>query len=425
MPHIHAPLSTNGFHGTIGAARTLRAGDGRRARGTSSGGERVTHPGGRDDRRHLLTVVHSAERTGPPVFALRFLRWLREARPDWTLSTLSLGGGTELLDDFAALGPTLVASPAASGRGGRARRVASSLTNARTRAQLQRHGRIDVAHVHCVGSMRALDVMSPATPVLCHVHELSVGLELHLGPRAAARLGSARRYVAVADCVREQFLERADVPAGLVERQWGFVDPADLPAPPPRTELGLAEDAVVVLSSGVRHWRKAPELFVRIARAAVAARPDLPWQFVWVGGADVGGLQALVRTAGLDDVVRFVDHRPDSLRWVAAADVFLLPAREDAFPLVCVEAAALGRPVVTYDNGGAGELVANGDCGLVVPFADLDRMVDGLANLADRPDERRRLGANGREFVARELTIATAGPALLASLEAVLADGRR
>ena len=380
---------------------------------------------GRRRRRQpqLLTVVHSAERSGPPIFALRFLRWLREERPDWTLSTLSLGGGTDLLDDFAELGPTHVAAPSRSARGSAARRAAGTFLDTRTRLRLSRNGPIDVAHVHCVGSMRAVDVLPRSTPVLCHVHELSVGLDLHLGPRAAVHLPTARRYVAVADGVRDEFLRRFPVPPVLVDRQWGFVDPDELPPPAEREELGVAPGAFLVVSSGVRHWRKAPELFVRAARAAVQARPDVEWQFVWIGGSDVGGLEELVADSGLDGVVRFLGHRTDSLRWVAAADAFLLPAREDAFPLVCVEAAALGRPIVTFDNGGAAELVELAGCGRVAPFPDVGALAAALAELADRAEERLAMGQRGREFARTHLTIATAGPALLASIEATAQVG--
>lgn len=364
---------------------------------------------------HLLTVVHSAELTGPPLFALRFLRWLREQRPEWTLSTLSLGGGTELLEAFGELGPTLVGAPV-DPSGSWRRTVRATAANARVRRQVRGLGTIDLAHVHCAGSMRAVDVL-PSVPVLSHIHELSVGLDLHLGPRAEANIAGAARYVAVADSVRREFLERFPVDPELVERQWGFVDVSDLPEPAGRDEIGVPAGSTLVVSSGVRHWRKAPELFVRVAQRLVVTRPDVDWRFVWVGGSDVGGLEALVERAGLASVVQFLGHRPDALRWVAAADVFLLPAREDAFPLVCVEAAALGRPIVAFESGGTPELIEMARCGAVLPFPDVAALAAAIADLRDRPDERERLGRSGAQFVHRELTVEQAGPKLLTTIE--------
>lgn len=371
-------------------------------------------------RPHLLTVLHSAERTGPPLFALQFLRWLRATDPSWQMTALFLDQGGPLEPDFAELGDVVLADgrvPFSAGRR-RIRQALVRLDHRRLRRQLEQLGPVSVAHVHCAGSLRVLPAL-PAAPVLGHLHELSVGLDLHLGPLARRQITKADRYVAVSDGVRAEFLDRFPVEPGLVERQWGFVDEARLPAADGRVRLGLAPDEQVVVCSGVRHWRKAPELFVRTARAAIEAAPDVAWRFIWVGGADAGGLEDLVAAAGLAEQVAFLPHQDDPLAWIEAADVFLLPAREDAFPLVCVEAAAIGRPIVTFDNGGAAELAAAAGAGVVVPFPDTGALAAALVELARAPDRRTALGEAARAFARTELLLTTAGPRLLRTLEAV------
>jgi glycosyltransferase involved in cell wall biosynthesis len=368
--------------------------------------------------RRLLTVLHAAERSGPPLFALQFLRWLREADPTWQFSTLFLDADGPLHEDFAELGPVTLADGRAPYREGRTmlRRMRTWQAGRDLRRELVSHGPIDVAHVHCIGSLKVLPVLPPI-PVLAHLHELSVGQDLHLGPRARSHVGEAHRYVAVSDGVRAEFLARFPVHPDLVSRQWGFVDPARLDVPAGRAGLGLPEDAFVVASSGVRHWRKAPEVFVRLAQHARRLAPQVPWHFVWIGGQDNGGLEALVRASDVADIVHFLPHQPDPIRLIAASDVFVLTAREDAFPLVCVEAAAAGRPLVTFANGGAAELVEAARCGAVSPYLDAADMAAKLVDLAMRPDRRTELGANGRDFAAANLLIEHAGPRLVEALE--------
>jgi glycosyltransferase involved in cell wall biosynthesis len=365
--------------------------------------------------RHLLTVVHSLERTGPPLLALSFLRWLRRTRPDWRLTTWSLGGSEELRRDFEALGPVVVAAtadPTAPGlRGARARAI-----NRRTSQRLAAAGPVDVAHVHCAGSMRALDVLRPPL-VVCHLHELGIGLDRDVRTRAAAHLGTADRYVAVSDAVVAAFTDRHPRCRDRVVRRWGFVEVAPPPAPTPPADLDLAGDGPLVVGAGVRHWRKAPELFVRVAARLLAADPGTGWRFAWVGGEDRGDLARLVDEAGLGDAVRLLDHRADADRWIAAADVVLHTAREDAFPLVCVEAVAAGRPLVAFDDGGAAELVRAVGAGAVVPFPDVDGLVEALRSLGGDPDRRRRWGAAGAAFASRHLVVDVAGPELLGVLD--------
>jgi glycosyltransferase involved in cell wall biosynthesis len=368
--------------------------------------------------RHLLTVLHAAERTGPPLLALQFLRWLAAERPAWQLSTTFLDQGGPLVPDFESLGAVVVPDARIPGTDDHPW-LAGKLRARRVQNSLRALGPIDLAHVHCAGSMRVRPFLPP-TRILCHLHELSTGLDLHLDPLARQHLTSADRYVAVSDGVRQEFLSRFTVDPALVERQWGFVDERLLARPADRAAVELDHGAFVVLSSGVRHWRKAPELFARVAHRARALRPDVPWSFVWIGGEDTGGLQSLVDRTEPEGLIRFVTHQDDPLRWVAASDVFLLTAREDAFPLVCVEAAGLGRPIVTFENGGAAELVRAADCGAVVPFPDVNAMATALIELADDPFRQRRWQESGRDFALEHLTLGTAAPKLLSTIEGTL-----
>lgn len=368
-----------------------------------------------------LTVLHAAERTGPPLFALQFLRWQREHHPDWRGTTLFLDAGGPLVEAFAELGPVVLAdgrvpyrAPADGLRGRTARRRQADL-----RRELSSHGTVDVCHVHCAGSFRALGAV-PASRVLGHVHEMHVGLELHLGPEARRHLATADRYVAVSPSARRAFLAHTSVEPSLVEVQPGFVDERRLEAPP-RATLGLSDDVFLVLASGVRHWRKAPELFVRAAQVAADLAPEVTWQFVWVGGEDVGGLESLVDRAGLGELVLFRSHQPEVLPWIACADLFALPAREDAFPLVCVEAAAAGTPIVTFENGGAADLVRDASCGAVAPALEVDAFARALVDAARDPDRRAAWADSGRAHARRHLLLSVAGPKLQAVLDVLAA----
>lgn len=374
---------------------------------------------------HLLTVLHAAERTGPPLFALQFLRWLHSREPSWRTSTLFLDADGPLRQEFDELGPVTLAEGRAPYRVGLALpRRALAMRDARSlRRDLLRHGPIDLAHIHCIGSMKVQPAL-PTIPILLHLHELSVGQDLHLGPRARVHVGEADRYLAVSEGVRTEFLERFNVHPDLVTRQWGFVDPKRLDLPAHSTDSASGAETFVVVSSGVRHWRKAPELFVRVAQAARQAAPDVPWRFRWIGGTDAGDLESLAAGSDVADIVEFLPHQPDPLGLIASSDVFVLTAREDAFPLVCVEAVAAGRPLVTFANGGAAELAEAASCGTVSPYLDIAHMAQQLVALARDPVGRRALGENGRHFAANHLLIDHAGPRIVASLRQTMANAR-
>ena len=99
------------------------------------------------------------------------------------------------------------------------------------------------------------------------------------------------------------------------------------------------------------------------------------------------------------DRVEFVGEVADPRGLLESADVFVLPSREDPFPLVCLEAAQSGLPVVCFaDGGGAPELVEE-DAGRVVPYLDVGAMATAVAEIVGDEELRARLGHRAREKV--------------------------
>jgi glycosyltransferase involved in cell wall biosynthesis len=84
-----------------------------------------------------------------------------------------------------------------------------------------------------------------------------------------------------------------------------------------------------------------------------------------------------------------------------AADVYLMPSREEGFPHVLLEAMAAGCPFVGFDVGGVRDLVSGEQLACIVPAGDLDRLVsESLRILAD-PNDRQGLIEQGYRCVER------------------------
>jgi glycosyltransferase involved in cell wall biosynthesis len=88
----------------------------------------------------------------------------------------------------------------------------------------------------------------------------------------------------------------------------------------------------------------------------------------------------------LSGQLKWLGVRDDVGELMAAADVFLLPSREDPFPNVVIEALAAGTPVVAFaDTGGAPEALTDG-AGVVVPYLDVDAMAQAAFELMVNPN---------------------------------------
>ena len=168
-------------------------------------------------------------------------------------------------------------------------------------------------------------------------------------------------------------------------------------APPPskadaRAQLGVPAEAPVVAFVGRLTRVKRPDRLVATAERVVARVPGT----VFVVAGD-GDLLETTRDAAraLGDAVRFLGIRSDVETVLAAADVVLLTSDNEGMPVSLIEAAMAARPSVTTAVGSAGEVVIDGETGLVVE-RDADRLADATVRLLEDPVLRDRMGAAAR-----------------------------
>ena len=141
-----------------------------------------------------------------------------------------------------------------------------------------------------------------------------------------------------------------------------------------RRELGMGEGPVI-LSIGQFIHRKGFDVLLEAA-AGLEGKPSV----YIVGGEPTEEYENQRRSLGLDNV-QFVGFlKKDRLeQYYQAANLFVLPTREDIWGLVINEAMAYGLPVVTTDRCVAGlELVENGVTGYIVPVNDSQALADAI-----------------------------------------------
>jgi glycosyltransferase involved in cell wall biosynthesis len=97
---------------------------------------------------------------------------------------------------------------------------------------------------------------------------------------------------------------------------------------------------------------------------------------------------------------------------LAAADLFVWPAINEAWGMAILEAQAAGLPVVAGRFGGVPVLVADGSTGLVTSPRDVAAFTASVGALLRDAERRQRFGAAARAKVAAEHDVPAAGAAL-------------
>lgn len=104
--------------------------------------------------------------------------------------------------------------------------------------------------------------------------------------------------------------------------------------------------------------------------------------------------------------VRFLGHRDDVPRLIAASDVVVLPSRYEGLPNVVMEAMVAGKPVVATAAPGTTELVVDNETGLLVPVGQPRELCRALRRIVRDAALREALGAAGRARVQTHFSTA-------------------
>lgn len=151
----------------------------------------------------------------------------------------------------------------------------------------------------------------------------------------------------------------------------------------------------------------------RVLGEALTALRERPWQLIVAGdGPARGDVEAALAPLGTR-VVYAGALGPDQIsEMLAAADIFVWPAINEAWGMAILEAQAAGLPVVAGRSGGVPALVADGKTGLLTAPGDAPSFSAAVAALLDNADRRRGYGAAALSKVAKEHDVTAAGAAL-------------
>jgi glycosyltransferase involved in cell wall biosynthesis len=382
----------------------------------------------RSGKLRILFVSHEASRSGAPMMLLHVVSGMRGCgEVDFEVA---LWRGGELESDFAAVGPAHVIQrdrPKALRRLGLARLTAG----VRDGLLRRRFAGFDLIYLNSVASLPFLDWLGPADlPVVLHAHELDSQVEATVGREGLEpHRPRLTRVVACSRAVRKllvELVERLGFEPGCVDVVHEFIDAdalagrGDLDAGALRRELGLPPGAFVVGGAGQISFRKGPDLFVQLAAEVRRREPATPVHFVWVGHVQNQSVASLAKLAanalGVADRVHFVGQKRDPFTAFRSFDLFAMVSREDPFPLVTMEAGALGIPVLCFAGAGGTPELLRGDAGVVVPYLDVGAMAEEVIRLLRDSAFRTRMGHALRERVLREHNITVGVNSVLASI---------
>jgi glycosyltransferase involved in cell wall biosynthesis len=210
-----------------------------------------------------------------------------------------------------------------------------------------------------------------------------------------------RRVIAANSTVAAELSTHFGVPGSLVTE----IPPGVEACCDPGRPIPLSPGHVPVIgAAGPLESDKGLIWFLGAARRVLDEHRDV--EFVIAGaGPEETNLRRLARELKLAAQITFAPYVPDFQTPLRAMDVYCLPAVRQGLSATLLEAMALGLPIVASTVGGIDDVIDHEATGLLIPPQDLESLTAAFLRLLRNPAEAQRLGAAGRDLVARDFGV--------------------
>ena len=143
-----------------------------------------------------------------------------------------------------------------------------------------------------------------------------------------------------------------------------------------REKFNLPLDKFIVLfvATNITETRKGFDVILKIEEIFSGNKNVL---FVAIG--NVGTEHDSITNLG------YISDKESIAKAYSAANVFLIPSREDNLPNTMLESLCCGTPVIGYKTGGIVDTIENGKNGYLIEHEDISDMVNKINSMIDNP----------------------------------------
>lgn len=166
-----------------------------------------------------------------------------------------------------------------------------------------------------------------------------------------------------------------------------------------RKELGLPPSKKIVIFVHRLAPRKGADYLPEIISSTISAVPN-SWFFIAGGGG--GTLKNWLEKEFIKNRLSSYVHLSAGIpnvslpRYLAAADVLIMPSRQEGFPRVLIEAMAAGVPFVAMNVGGTKDIISPAQASCLVSVGDLEKFSLKIVKLLRDKKEWSALSKEGK-----------------------------
>ena len=353
---------------------------------------------------NILFISHEATRSGAPLALLYLLKVLKSKTPDITFTVLLLNGGP-LTSDFQHLCPVITLP-------GRPWKIQHLFKQDTMRDRLAirlllfhlKRQHFELIYANTMDTLATAISLKRhlSIPLLLHTHEAFINQCSLNTPRSWIR--ACDRFIAVSP-MAQQCLTDLGADASKINTVFptsAFTERLLAEKDAPQAIYKSISKTVIGFVGSFLN-RKGADLLPIVMKRLHDIHPNFDFEIQSVGNfrdIERKRVEYDIRRLGLADRLRFIAPLADPISVFTDMDMLLVLSREESFSLVVAEFGLLGKPVILFDGScGVQYFLKNEQNAIIVPYLDIDGIVEAIYRLSQDRERCRQLGENLRNVM--------------------------
>ena len=351
----------------------------------------------------ILFINHSCSRTGAPLVLLYFMEWLKKNHPEVNFDVLSMGGGqlSSEIDSLCTNHFKIYKKKKLLSRIGRF--ILRKLKLIRLfnsviydyeikKIAKQEYDLIYNNTVVFIEIATLIKKFSQNSKLILHVHELRETIQSYV-PQISNLKQKVDLTIAASETVKKDLIDyyQFDLDKTITIHEFSkFHTNID-------TRLKLDLRKITIGGIGLVQKRKGVDLFIKACSAIKEINPSIHFSFQWLGSISEENKKRynkLIEKLGIAKEFEFLGQLNNPNEFLKNLDVFWMTSREDPFPLVCIEAANNGVPILMFNKTTGTQEIIN----------DLDYLIASDLNPKDLAHKTNEL-INNQELYLKTVKI--------------------
>lgn len=337
----------------------------------------------------ILFILHEDSQSGAPNALLSFLSYVKEKYPnDFIIDIFVLNSHGKLENELRAVARNFYKKQKKRTLLGKISKFFQP-----NLFRLQILNNYNVVYGNTVLSLKVLSKIKTKfnkIKTIMYVHEDQYMCSIHLNfQKSVEQFKQIDKIFTVAQSSANNLIQNYNVQSEKITIIHPTVKKKTLPENNPLTSI-YNEFDLVLANIGHPNLTKGTELIPQIASLLRSRNPKLKFKILVVGVLNdneyIKAIKLDICKLNLENYIELIPHTNQPLDYLAVANAYIIPSREDSFSLMAVQAAIAKKPIIIFKNAvGVSEILTE-DCTFQANYLDVEDFVKQIETIYNNPE---------------------------------------